>query len=132
MGRGYKYEISPSARGGGDRNSRLWNLLSNNSDACRVPLYKSATDLYCSCCCLTWSSPGLTSSFQITCAMLFGDYHDYRVINFFCFVTDGLMVDEFLLVADDYRHQIYQTDKNGDNVVALRFPHWDRPIGKDS
>ncbi len=42
------------------------------------------------------------------------------------------MVDEFLLVADDYRHQIYQTDKNGDNVVALRFPHWDRPIGKDS
>ena len=37
--------------------------------------------------------------------------------------------DEFLLVADDYRHQIYMLDADGKNVSAVKFPAWDRPIG---
>ena len=37
--------------------------------------------------------------------------------------------DKFFLIADDYRRQIYQADENLENIRALKFPRYDRPIG---
>ena len=37
--------------------------------------------------------------------------------------------DNFFLIADDYRREIYQADENLENIRALKFPQDDRPIG---
>lgn len=47
------------------------------------------------------------------------------------FVSENLIHDNFFLVADDYRYQIYQTDGNFRDISAVRFPPQDRPIGLD-
>ena len=44
-------------------------------------------------------------------------------------ITDALLKDNFFLLADDYRHLIYQADDNFGNFRALNFPQSDRPIG---
>ena len=45
------------------------------------------------------------------------------------FITADLVDDEFFLVADDYRHQIYQVHSDFTKVSAIGFPPQDRPIG---
>ena len=49
---------------------------------------------------------------------------------FSCSIAVRTDYQEFLLIADDYRHQVYMSDADGKNVSAVKFPAWDRPIGK--
>lgn len=44
---------------------------------------------------------------------------------------ESLIQDNFFLVADDYRHQIYQADASFHDVSAIQFPPYDRPISLD-
>ena len=38
------------------------------------------------------------------------------------------MRDNFILIADDYRRQIFQADSSLNTITALKFPSLDRPI----
>ena len=50
----------------------------------------------------------------------------YCDINLF---SEKLFEDNFLLLADDYRHVIYQTDRKWSVTSAIQLPKQDRPIG---
>ena len=54
--------------------------------------------------------------------LLFVQYHCHLI-------ADALLKDDFFLLADDYRHLIYQANSNMDNFRALNFPQTERPIG---
>ena len=62
---------------------------------------------------------------------MYVSYNLFASYDLFTYVSVNILKDQFFLVADDYKHQIYQTDRDFEQVYGMETPRFDRPIAID-